>query len=81
MFSKRDAKGDGYGGAKVDRGDRYSRKGVESCWGKIGWFGKNLRAWLNSAGKPQQLTTGTYVGVRGVFCLYENCPSIGPGRG
>jgi hypothetical protein len=44
MFINCAASGDGCGGARVDRGLRYSRKGDESPGGRIGWFGRNLRA-------------------------------------
>jgi len=44
MFMSFAAKGEGYGGAMVARGLRYSMKGVGSVGGTTGWFGRNLRA-------------------------------------
>jgi hypothetical protein len=44
MFIKFAAKGDGYGGASVERGVRYSINGVDNSGGSIGWFGRNLSA-------------------------------------
>jgi len=38
------AKGDGYGGARVERGDKYSKKGVLIPSGSTRWFGLNLSA-------------------------------------
>lgn len=38
------ARGDGYGGARVDLGLRYSIKGDDSPGGSMGWFGRNLSA-------------------------------------
>jgi hypothetical protein len=44
MFISCAASGDGCGGARVDLGFMYSMKGEESPGGRMGWFGKNLRA-------------------------------------
>lgn len=41
---RRAARGDGCGGARVDRGERYSMKGAERFGGRIGWLGKNFIA-------------------------------------
>jgi len=38
------AKGEGWGGARVERGLRYSRKEEEISSGMTRWFGMNLRA-------------------------------------
>ena len=38
------ASGDGCGGARVERGDRYSRKVDGMLAGRICWFGRNLSA-------------------------------------
>ncbi len=45
IFNKRAAKGEGYGGANVALGERYSRNGVDRFCGRIGWFGRNLSAY------------------------------------
>lgn len=42
--NSRAARGEGYGGASVERGDVYSRELVGKSAGKTGWFGMNLSA-------------------------------------
>jgi hypothetical protein len=44
MFISWAASGDGCGGAMVDRGFRYSMKGVVRPSGRIRWLGRNLSA-------------------------------------
>jgi hypothetical protein len=44
IFIKLAANGEGWGGASVERGVRYSIKGDDNPGGSIGWFGRNLRA-------------------------------------
>jgi hypothetical protein len=44
MFIRFAANGEGYGGASVERGVRYSMNGDDNPGGSIGWFGRNLRA-------------------------------------
>lgn len=39
------ARGDGCGGARVERGLRYSRNGEEMFSGRTRWLGLNFRAW------------------------------------
>ena len=39
------ASGEGCGGARVERGERYSRKEEEIVSGSTRWLGLNLRAW------------------------------------
>lgn len=47
MLSSLAASGEGCGGARVDLGDKYSKKGVEKPSGKTRWLGRNLRACSN----------------------------------
>ena len=44
IFMSCAASGDGYGGAMVERGVRYSMKGVDISAGRTRWFGRNLSA-------------------------------------
>jgi hypothetical protein len=44
MFMSCAASGDGYGGAIVLRGFRYSMKGIVTSGGSTAWFGRNLSA-------------------------------------
>jgi len=44
ILNKRAASGEGWGGARVERGDRYSRKGESRVAGSIRELGRNLRA-------------------------------------
>ena len=44
MLNIRAASGDGWGGASVDLGDRYSRNGEERVSGRILELGKNFNA-------------------------------------
>lgn len=60
IFINSAANGEGCGGAIVDRGLRYSRKGDDNVVGSIGWLGRNLRAsgfgvfsvWINIVRLP-----------------------------
>jgi hypothetical protein len=45
MLSSWAASGDGCGGARVERGFRYSRKGEDIDSGRTRWLGLNLRAY------------------------------------
>ena len=45
MFKSCAARGDGCGGASVERGERYSINGLERPSGRIRQFGRNLRAY------------------------------------
>lgn len=45
ILSSLAASGEGCGGASVDLGDKYSKKGVEKPSGRTRWLGKNLRAY------------------------------------
>jgi len=44
MFRSCAARGEGWGGASVERGLRYSRKGEDMDSGRTRWLGLNLRA-------------------------------------
>jgi hypothetical protein len=44
MFISWAASGEGWGGAMVERGERYSMKGVARPSGRTRWLGRNLRA-------------------------------------
>ena len=65
------ASGDGCGGARVDLGFIYSMNGDESPGGRIGWFGRNLRAsgfgvfsvWMKMLRLP--LTEGGFTIIEG----------------
>jgi len=40
-----EANGEGFGGERVERGERYSMKGAENGSGRTLWLGLNLRAY------------------------------------
>jgi hypothetical protein len=43
---REDARGEGLGGERVERGERYSMKGAEKDSGRTRWLGLNLRAYI-----------------------------------
>lgn len=47
ILSSLAARGEGCGGARVDLGDKYSKKGVGKPSGKTRWLGRNLSACNN----------------------------------
>ncbi len=78
MFSNRAAKGEGCGGANVDLGDRYSRKGDDKPSGKIVWLGRNFSAFDRSAADTGRVGSFAHISVWCIFCLDEyrsNCAS------
>ena len=71
MLSKRAAKGEGCGGANVDLGDKYSRKGDDKLSGKMVWLGRNFRAFDGSDADTGFVRSFTHISVRCVLCLNE----------
>jgi hypothetical protein len=71
MFRSFAASGEGCGGASVDRGDVYSRKGDAIDSGRTLWFGLNLRALshkLNSTLADEDIHTSGF----GVVSVWMN---------
>ena len=73
MFSIRAAKGEGCGGAKVDLGDRYSRKGDDKPSGKTAWLGRNFSAFEDSAGDDGRSGLFAHITVWCVLSLDKYC--------
>ena len=71
MFNRRAASGEGWGGAKVDLGERYSMNGDDKPLGNIVWLGRNLSAFDDSATEQNRGNSQTHISVWGIFCLYE----------
>ena len=73
MFINRAAKGEGCGGANVDLGDRYSRKGDDKPSGKIVWLGRNFSAFDGSAAGTGRGGPFAHISVWCILCLNEYC--------
>lgn len=71
-FSNRAAKGEGWGGANVDLGDRYSRKGDDNVSGRMVWFGRNLSAFDRLIAGLGRMGSYAHISIWRVFCLYKN---------
>ena len=72
MLSNRAAKGEGCGGANVDLGDRYSRKGDDKPSGKMVWLGRNFSALERSAAYTGLLGSSAHIIIWCILCLDEN---------
>ena len=73
ILSNRAAKGEGCGGANVDLGDRYSRKGDDKPSGRTVWLGRNLSALDCSATFIGRVGLFAHISVGCILCLYEYC--------
>jgi len=77
IFSNRAARGEGCGGANVDLGERYSRKGDDKFSGRIVWLGRNLSAFdhlADDVGGVIWVLTSAF----GVFSVWMNIVRILP---
>lgn len=74
ILSKRAARGEGWGGAIVDLGDRYSTKGDDRLAGSMVWLGRNFNAFdEDSATDSAFANSSAHISIWCVFRLYEYC--------
>lgn len=69
ILRSRAASGDGWGAARVDLGDRYSRNGEDKALGKIGWFGRNFKAFQHALASDALETGSRLTSALGVVSV------------